>query len=623
MSDISAKQWDLGYELNMEDPRKAIEQYKLALKTSGHPFLYTNIASAYHELGDYKNSEIWFKKAAPLLLSLEDKYSANPYANYAYFLYNNKSYKKALKFSQIAMEIDSDTVIFVENHIRILIALKKTEEAIPYLAKLRLVVPDWASVQDLLKAHKKKIDSYYENLWNLKDKEATFEDIIRLHDLDKDKLLKYMNTKKGTIPNIKYDKWDSIFRDMLSNGIEITDPYFIKLFKILIKREEFLKLFNFFNNMIENTETGYLLILNLMKAAGVKKKLVVQQLLKNITRDNEPPLIAALSENLIPSYKKDLKEWEKELNNPIARVILIQVMQNTAPAYFKTEIKNYLEKNIDSKRFNLILSKLDDESLKEKLYIKKLSAWLNKIPEFKGQNEFLKLLKTFITTNKKNVIDKIILTYRELVKQESYFDFWENFVNYFPSENNEKLYNKSFKLSLIFEPHTTIQKHISFDNDLETTLDLIEKYNIPVTFYIKYLIKNIYKQEDKGTLIVDFINNHFKEVIDSFELVSIKEKVAIIPLLWEHQQEKFSPILLSLTASNSKTIQNTIKILLKKDDLLTDKVIDLLKARKVSTRTIAAEVLLCKNDDKINKILKEHLETEKSEVIKKLINKVL
>ena len=201
-------------------------------------------------------------------------------------------------------------------------------------------------------------------------------------------------------------------------------------------------------------------------------------------------------------------------------------MQNTAPAYFKAEIKNYLEKNIDSKRFNLILSKLDDESLKEKLYIKKLSAWLNKIPEFKGQDEFLKLLKTFITTNKKNVIDKIILTYRELVKQESYFDFWENFVNYFPSENNEKLYNKSFKLSLIFEPHTTIQKHISFDNDLETTLDLIEKYNIPVTFYIKYLIKNIYKQEDKGTLIVDFINNHFKEVIDSFELVSIKEKVA-------------------------------------------------------------------------------------------------
>jgi hypothetical protein len=607
----------------MKEPLKAIEQYKLALKTSGHPFLYTNIASAYHRLGDYKNSANWFKKAEPLLLSLEDRYSANPYANYAYFLYNNKSYKKALTFSKIAIEIDSETMIFIENHARILLALKKIEDAIPYLAKLRLVVPDWASVQDLINNNKEEIDHYYDNFWNLKDKEATFEDIIRLHDLDKEKLLKYVISKKGTIPNIKYDKWDSIFKDMLSNGIEITDPYFIKLFKILIKREEFLKLFNFFNNMIENTETGYLLILKLMKLSGVKKKLVVQQLLKNVTRDNEPALIQALSKNLIPSYKKDLKEWQKELNNPIARVILIQVMQNTAQTYFKKEIKNYLEKNIDSKRFNLILSKLDDQKLKETLYLKKLSNWLNTIPEFKKQDSFFKLLKTFITGNKKNIIDKIIISYRNLVKNDSYFDFWDNFVNNFPSENNEDLYTKSFRLSLIFEPHTTLENHISFNKDLKTTLDLLAQNNIPITFYIKYLIKKIYKQDDKGKLIVEFINNYFKEVMESFELVSIKEKVAILPIIWENQRENFSPILLSLTASNSKTIQNTVKSLLKKDDTLTSDMINLLKARKVSTRTIATEVLLCKNDDKINKLLKKHLETEKSESIRKLINKVL
>lgn len=623
MSEISAKQWDLGYELSLEDPLKAIEQYKLALKTSGHPFLYTNIASAYHKLGDYKNSAIWYKKAEPLLLSLEDKYSANPYANYAYFLFNKKSYKKALIFSQIAINIDSKTIIFIENHVRILLALKEKEQAVPYLAKLRLVVPDWASVQDLINANKKSIDQYYENFWYLKDKEATFEDIVRLHDLDRDKLLKYMNPKKGITPNIKYEKWDSIFKDMLSNGIEISDTYFIKLFKILIKREEFLKLFNFFSNMIETTETGYLLILNLMKATGVKKKLVVQQLLKNITRDNEAPLISALSKDLMPSYKKNLKEWEKELNNPIARVILIQVMQNTYPAYFKTEIKNYLDKNVDSKRFNLILSKLDDQKLKKKLYIKKLSNWLNGIPEFKDQKDFLELLKIFLTTNKKNIIDKIILTYKTLVKNDSFFDFWDNFVNNFPSENNEELYTKSFNLSLIFEPHTTIQKHISFENNLKTTLELINENNIPIVFYIKYLIKEIYKKEEKGQLIIDFINNHFKEIVDSFEIISIKEKVAVLPLMWEHQQEKCSPLLLSLTTSNSKTIQNTIKILLKKDDTLTYQVIELLKARKVSTRTIATEVLLYKNDDKINKLLIEHLATEKSEVIKKLINKVL
>jgi hypothetical protein len=93
--------------------------------------------------------------------------------------------------------------------------------------------------------------------------------------------------------------------------------------------------------------------------------------------------------------------------------------------------------------------------------------------------------------------------------------------------------------------------------------------------------------------------------------------------MWEYQQEKSSPILLSLATSNSKTIQNTVKAILKKDDTLTHHIIELLKARKVSTRTIATEVLLCKNNDKINKMLLEHLKTEKSEAIKKLINKVL
>jgi len=623
MSEISDKQWDIGYELNLKDPLKAIEQYKLALKTSGHPFLYTNIASAYSKLGDLENSAIWYKKSEPLLLALEDRYSANPYANYAYFLYGKKSYKKALKFSQIAIEIDSETMIFLENHVRILLALKQKNEAIPYLAKLRLIVPDWFSIQDLLKKNKKEIDQYYEDFWLLKDKEATFEDIIRLHDIDKEKLLKYIISKKGIIPNIKYDKWESIFKDMLSSGIEITDLYFIKLFKIMIKREEFLKLFNFFSNMIENTETGYLLILKIMKATGIKKKLVVQQLLKNITRDNEEQLIGALSKDLMPSYKKDLKEWEKELNNPIARVIIIQVMQNTAATYFKNEIKNYLEKNIDSKRFNLILSKLDDQKLKESLYLKKLSHWLNNIQEFKDNEDFFKLLKTFITTNKRNTSDKILKTYKELIKYDSYFDFWENFVNNFPSENNKELYTKSFKLSLIFEPHTTIEKHISFKNDLKTTLRLSEENNIPIIFYIKYLVKEIYKKEDKGTLIVDFINNHFKEVIDSFEIISIKEKVAILPIIWENQPAKFSPILLSLTTSNSKTIQNTIKLLLKKDDTLTKDITELLKARKVSTRTISVEVLLNKNDPELNKLLLEHAKTEKSEVIRKLIHKVL
>jgi hypothetical protein len=431
-----------------------------------------------------------------------------------------------------------------------------------------------------------------------------------------------MDSAKGVIPNIQYDKWDSIFKDMLSNGIEITDSYFIKLFKILIKREEYLNLFNFFNSIIENTIPGYKLILNLVKQAGMKKEVAVQQLLKNVTKDNEEFLIEALSKDLIPSYKKDLKVWIKELNNPIARVTLIQVMQNTDPSYFKSEIINYLEKNIDSKRFNLILSKLNDQKLKESLFTKKLENWFNSIEEFKGKDEFFKLIKNFITL-KKNNINKILEEYNKEIKYDNYFNYWENFIDKFQSKNNEDLYNKSFKLSLIFDPHTTIENHISYNGNINNILNKLEEYEIPKTFYLKHLIKEIYKNEDKGTLINEFILEHFNDVIDSFELTSIKERVAIFPIIWEIQKEKFTPILLELTNSNSKTIQTSIKELLKQDDTIIDSIISLLKERKVSTRAIAVEILLSKNIEKLNNIVKAHNEVEKSDTIKKMIHNVL
>jgi len=622
---ISDKQWDNAYELSIVNPKEAIKEYKLALETSGHPFLYTNIASAYYELGDMKSSAEWYKKSESLLLSLEDKYSPNPYANYAYFLYKKKDYKKALVFSEIAMEIDSEIVLFMENHVRILLALKDKEKAIPFLVRLRLIVPDWESIQDLLTENKKEIDDYYEKTWELKDKRFVLEEIIKLHDLDKEKLFKYLDSKKGAAPAVAYDKWDSIFKDMLSAGIEITDPFFTKLFKVLIKKEDYLKLFNFLHGMIENTKTGYLLVLNLMKAANLKKKLVIQQLLRNVNKDNEAELIEAFSEDLIPSYKKELKTWIKELNNPIARVVIIQTMQNTAPEFFKEEIKAYLEKNIDSKRFNQILSKLDDEKLKEKLYNQKLEKWFSTMEILKDNPLFQELVYKYIrsTSKKPKAPIAILAEFKNIVKYDNYFDFWENFVYNFPAEDNEIMYEKSFRLSLIFDPHTAMLKHISFTNDLKTTMALLAKNSIPLTFYLKYLIKEIHKQEDKGELIVEFINKNLKEVLESFELISIKEKTAILPVMWEYQKARLTPFLFNLTNTNSKTIQAAIKEILKKEDHLINDVIELLQARKASTRAIAVDVLLARKDDTIKALLKEHLVMEKSEPIRKVIKKVV
>jgi len=474
--------------------------------------------------------------------------------------------------------------------------------------------------------NKKEIDHYYENFWELKNKKITIEDIIKLHDLEKDKLFKYLDSKKASTPNISYDKWDSIFKDMLSAGVEISDSYFTKLFRILIKKEEYLKLFGFLNTMIENTKTGYLLILKLMKSANLKKKVVTQQLLKNITKDNEQALIDALSENLVPSYQKELKEWIKDLNNPVARVLLIQVMQNTAPKFFKEEIQAYLEKNIDSKKFNKILSRLDDEKLKETLFNEKLSRWFNATEILQDYPDFQKTVFKYITSSSKKskTTNSILEQYKKMFKYENYFNFWENFVNNFTqSEENKVMYDKSFKLSLIFDPHTTMSQHITFKNDMKTTLELLVENNIPVIFYLKYLIKEIHKQEDKGELIVEFINKSFKDVIDSLEFITIKEKTAVLPIIWKHQKSRFAPYLFSITNTNSKTIQAAIKLILKDEDDYLSEIKDLLKARKASTRAIAVEVLLGKNDKNIEDLLRTHLETEKSELIRKLIRKVL
>lgn len=118
--------WNEGVKIHTTDPQKAIGFYEKALKLTEHVFLYTNIADCYKRLNNLEKCEEWYNIAESKgFLTLESKYSSNPYINYAAYLLEIKNIKKALKYASVAMEIDSSAAYNKETYFKIIEAEAK------------------------------------------------------------------------------------------------------------------------------------------------------------------------------------------------------------------------------------------------------------------------------------------------------------------------------------------------------------------------------------------------------------------------------------------------------------------------------------------------------------------
>ncbi len=604
--------WDKAIQLEKENPEKAIEYYEQALELNEHPFIYTNIAACYDQLKEYKKSEYWYKKGESSLLQLDDRYSGNPYANYAWFLFSQKkNYEKALRFSEISIQVEPESALFLENHTRILIALKKKDEFIPYLAKLRLTVPDWDSVQDLLKKYKGDIDNYWKDYWNVSDKYENLENRLLLHEIEHKLILAYVNGKSRKIPDIKHDNWTKLFKDLLVSNIEITDEIFVKLFKILIKREEYDKLLLALTHILEKTHSGYNLMFKLLKNAGVKKSTVVAMILKYITDESENDL-DIISQQICPSYKRQLKTWYEESEDFKLTVKYIKLMIRNNYEYFKDDIMKYLSHNLNDKNFSRIIATIPDRDDRLILLAKKHESWLN---ELKVGKSFKKLVISYLS-NKKVDLSKDLISDFLRIEEGKLKNYWVIFTKNFMTRTDSLWDKKLLSLSFLFSPYNTLKSEVGFEGDAYKVVESLKTVEIELSFYLKFLLSELLVNKHSEDLFIQFTKSNFNLIVSILKTLSIKSISQILPIIVKYNRVQSFDVLMSYSVSSSKIIRKTIEVLLYDYPENYDEIVLLVGSKKMDTRVLGINLILYFKKKGYREILDEILLKEKSKTVK-------
>ena len=163
--------WDMGFKNHHTNPEKAITLYKKAIEIEEHPHLFTNLGHAYYKAKDYKEAEHYFTLAEKELLTKDADDAKNALIDITTFLYEyKKDFKKATKYFEEAIKIDSKDEEVLDLGARLYFAMNNKNEALKFLAKQSRINKESEVSKDLFQTYEKELNEYIENYWKNNDK---------------------------------------------------------------------------------------------------------------------------------------------------------------------------------------------------------------------------------------------------------------------------------------------------------------------------------------------------------------------------------------------------------------------------------------------------------------------
>jgi len=479
--------WQQGIKfINKKEYTKAIESYNKAINLGdSHPFLYSNIAGAYDEIGDYKNALDWYNNSVDKLLELQNPHSGNPYFWTANFYSKNSIVtNKTIKLIQKALLFyskDPNTLLLYSN---ILLKSKKKnknyfDEAISKLS--------W-------------IESYFPNHKESKSLRNKYKDEIKLNmpslKLEKEKkVLEILKEKDELVQSINYVVSK---RSQVTTGMSISEWTIDKLLEIPLSIDDDFMLRAYRLHINYNKEYGLEKIKKLIFSS--EKKLerrieIMKKLDVNIFRTISFVIHEELDYTIENGIWKTSKKKHKSLKKKITKIIFPNNESNMIEFYKSKEMDYFeylwveilLEYNYN-KYINIIKNKLlklktdndnnyyeikiieliNDKNFTKKYYSKKAS---NECP-----SEYRKDLINFI--NGKNI--NLKLSSIDNKERAKYINIFCKSIDHLDNKFNDETIKRIVAFAEILDFKLLFDRIFEYRSD-KMIINMIKKYNFSIS----------------------------------------------------------------------------------------------------------------------------------------------
>ncbi len=190
------------------------------------------------------------------------------------------------------------------------------------------------------------------------------------------------------------------------------------------------------------------------------------------------------------------------------------------------------------------------------------------------------------------------------------------------------------------------KNHPKYNKKINEKISNVEKNNIPLKSFFIYLITRYSYNEDKLLqgkydrfgysraksedylyILKKYVNDYYFEIFgEIMDIITVSAQIKLMTLLFNSSEEKsvnyiFSQLInKKLNEKVITTILESIESVSIRDKYnLNNKMIELLKSKKITAREIALKSLIKWNDDKTKEILKNTINKEKNEKLRELM----
>jgi len=424
----------------------------------------------------------------------------------------------------------------------------------------------------------------------------------------------------GNISNLNYNDYFYYWEDITEKTIKetgIESEYTSRALTALYKKD-YWRFSEVASKFFDKNKKDIELLINLMKTE-IKLKLT----------DIGNIFYASYYENssFLNVFSRVIYEEDKDVLKDILVTLdvnyypkLISFMSRVNYDYYEIDIKNHLNQNLllgDSLYESLQYIK-NDEDYKEAFVLRIMDTWMND----KGASTVFKdsLIKFIETSEKDKNFEKAV---KKMDKKKKTYDYHRFSTIFFPVnlKNMTEFEKRVFQLSLDIDLYESMKKIFSSEKrTYKYAVEYIEAYDLTYTQVLEYFFNEYFTD----TQFKKFIENDEESTLNALKNIPNSLQSSALSYLYKVNKDLAYNYIWDIM-ENAKSgglkldiVNYLFKYKAQKTEIK-EKMIELLKSKKINLREIALNYIIKTYDNKDESLLKEFLNKEKSDKIKKIV----
>ncbi len=649
---------NMGYNyFDKNNYEKAAEFFKKRLSYEFDITAAVKLAEIYSQNLNNSNEAIKYYLQALVEIEKDEEfytYKGETISIAKFFLNQNENLERIL--IKVNQKISDEKYTDDMKDIKARILLKLNDKsAIEYLAKLQWITRSNFS-DDLFEKHKTEIQNYTNDHW--KNSKETKEEVIKSIFAKYSDFINYdiyVFFDENTVPPHTYFYyWNKLVKDYLLSFIDFDDKYMVILLNTVINNSGF---YNFIKNDINlNYDNISAIIRCLLKTKQTKEKIfeaieimlpydekqkemflsIVENLIKNTFTQNDLKELIVFIKNKKIFYSKrelfmltllkiDFKKYIKDVLKGIEytnRVTIVYILKHDKQ--YIDEIKEiYLNLEYSAYFVDEVLNLINDLSYTKKVVLRQFEDFIEKKYTKPNKNELIKYIQDYLTKNDKSKFNELITENSKIINESSTY-LYSYISNILLPNKDDEFFKRALTICLYFDRGAAFKGLFEkeFSENIytyENLSEFITKYDISMELMVEYAVKDAYY----GDFINILLNKETELFFKVIKTLDVNEQRNKVTSFWNYNKEKLYPLAYELLSSSSKPLRADIILLFTRYEEKIDDYKKLLTSKKQQARESGIKLLTNLRIEGIEELLKQLLEKETAEAIKKIIKECL